>query len=55
MKTLKNNLNVHLNKKTSDKEFDQLLYTLEERHEFDCVIDICVGNGKGACGWYYHG
>ncbi|GHT59660.1 hypothetical protein AGMMS49531_04100 [Endomicrobiia bacterium] len=55
MRTLKNNLNVTLNKNTRDKEFDKLLCNLERRLEFNCVIEICIGNGKGACGWFHNG
>ncbi|GHT36667.1 hypothetical protein AGMMS49593_02120 [Endomicrobiia bacterium] len=54
MKSLKNSFNIHPNKKTSDKEFDQLLCTLEERHEFVLFgcggIHVCSGDGDGACG-----
>ncbi|GHT39449.1 hypothetical protein AGMMS49593_10220 [Endomicrobiia bacterium] len=52
MKSLKNSFNIHPHKKTSDKEFDQLLCALEERYEFVSLYDGCPKDNCDKCGLY---
>ncbi|GHT59657.1 hypothetical protein AGMMS49531_04090 [Endomicrobiia bacterium] len=50
MRNVKNSFNIHPNKNTNDKEFEQLLCNLERRLEFACYVEICKGDGKDAYG-----